>query len=177
VTARKNPATSGAGPEVLPAGQRFYRWIRRLGILGGGWLPDRTGRGSATEFSIGLFPDGHAFGFTIVQDADGAYSRRLRPLFEVFDELGFKITATAFVLWADWAGDGAVWRAWREAEPEGREFFAPQCVPLADDQEREFYRDLARRGHEIGMHTPSDTSSTRHDVIRAFKSRFMSSIG
>lgn len=123
----------------------------------------------AADWSIGNFPDGYAFGFTIVQDADGAYSRRLEPLFEVFDELGFKITATAFVFWGDWAEDGAVWRVWREAEPVDREFFAPQCVPLVDDQERDFYRSLAAQGHEIGMHTPSDTSSTREDVIRAFE--------
>jgi hypothetical protein len=121
------------------------------------------------EWSVGLFPEGYTFGFTIIHDADCAYSRRLAPLFEAFDEFGFKLTVTAFVFWADWANNGAIWREWKEAERDGGDFFAPKAVPLVDDKEREFYVELANRGHEIGIHTPSDTSDTRHDIVRAFE--------
>ena len=119
-------------------------------------------------WSISPFPDGRAFGFTIVHDADQAYSRRLAPLFAVFDECGLKITVTAFVFWAAWADGRAAWRQWRQTEAGGDSFFVPECVPLEDDEERKFYLELSLRGHELGMHTPSDTSSNREDVVRAF---------
>jgi hypothetical protein len=128
----------------------------------------QRGHDPQSGWSISPFPARRRFAFTIVHDADSAYSRRLEPLFEVFDELGFKITVTVFPLWADWARDGDIWRAWNERDDDGG-FFAPQAVPLMDEKEREFYKRLAARGHEIGMHTPSETSSTREDVIRAFE--------
>ncbi|HUK40056.1 MAG TPA: hypothetical protein VLX11_03405 [Candidatus Acidoferrales bacterium] len=123
----------------------------------------------ADDWSISLYPDGHPFAFTLVHDADGAYSRRLSPLFDAFDGVGLKITATAFMFWADWAKDGRIWNDWKKTESSGEIFFAPQCVPLADDTEREFYVELSRRGHEIGMHTPSETSSTRPEIVRGFE--------
>jgi len=122
---------------------------------------------AADEWSLSPFPDGYAFAFTIVHDADSAYSRRLEPLFEVFDEFGFKITGTVFTFWADWARNGKIWLEWRNNGRDG--FFAPNSVPLVDEKEREFYIQLSARGHEIGMHTPSETSNTREDVIRAFE--------
>jgi hypothetical protein len=41
-------------------------------------------------------------------------------------------------------------------------------VPFCDPHEAGFYGDLQRRGHEIALHSPSDTSNVRADVIRAF---------
>jgi hypothetical protein len=121
------------------------------------------------EWAVSLYPNGHPFAFTIVHDADSAYSQRLAPLFDVFDNLGFRITATAFVFWAQWAREGRVWAEWNRLNDPNYRFFAPKAVPLADPQERLFYRGLAARGHEIGMHSPSDTSDTRKDLIRAFE--------
>ena len=94
-----------------------------------------------------------------------AYSRRLAPIFDAFDAIGLKITVTVFPLWAAWAPDPArIWSDWRRQDP----FFAPVAVPLEEPEEARFYIDLRRRGHEIAMHTPSETSSRREDVIRAF---------
>ena len=118
------------------------------------------------EWDISLYPNGHAFAFTIVHDADSAYSRRLAPLFEVFDRLGFRISVTAFPFWAEWAKNGKIWSQWHRTD---REFFAPKAVPLTDKNERDFYEQLATRGHEVGMHSPSDTSDTRKDLTRAFE--------
>lgn len=120
------------------------------------------------EWRISPYPNGYNFAFTLIHDADSAYSRRLAPLFEVFDELDLKITVTIFTFWADWANNGDIWREWNEPGGVDHEFFAPKAVPLVDEQEREFYKQLAASGHEIGMHTPSDTSDTRQDLIRAF---------
>jgi hypothetical protein len=119
-----------------------------------------------TGWQVGLYPHGHAFAFTIVHDADSAYSRRLAPLFDEFDRLNLKLTVTAFVFWASWAKQGRIWSQWnRAADP----FLAPIAVPLADTTEREFYLDLAARGHDVAMHTASETSDTTDDLRRAFE--------
>lgn len=116
-------------------------------------------------WSVSPYPDTHDFALTIVHDADNAYSRRLAPLFDVFDELRFKLTVTAFAFWADWADRGAIWKKWRAEDP----LRAPCCVPLEDRDEIQFYKDLVRRGHEIGLHTASDGHATRAESIRAFE--------
>ena len=122
-----------------------------------------------SEWKISLYPNGYDFAFTIVHDADSAYSRRLAPLFETFDKFGFKISATVFPFWADWARNGEIWSEWKKPNGRDNDFFAPKAVPLTDTNEREFYKLLAGRGHEIGMHSPSDTSDTRKELARAFE--------
>jgi hypothetical protein len=124
---------------------------------------------SEEEWRLGLYPDGRAFAFTLVHDADSAYSRRLAPLFGAFDRFGFRITVTVFTFWAAWAGNGKIWSKWRAPGDKDLEFFAPKAVPLTERTEREFYQGLAAIGHEIGMHSPSETSDTREDLIRAFE--------
>jgi hypothetical protein len=58
----------------------------------------------------------------------------------------------------------SVWRQWLSTDP----FAAPVAVPLEDPEEQKFYRALRERGHEIALHTPSETSSVRTEVARAF---------
>lgn len=111
------------------------------------------------------YPDGCRFAFTIVHDADSAYSARLAPLFDVFDDLGFRITASAFAFWASWARNGSIWSEWRQASA----FTAPIAVPLCDPTERRFYQRLASRGHEVALHSPSDTSNTPAEIADAFE--------
>jgi hypothetical protein len=136
------------------ANVRFQRFGRYL----------RLGR-QIPSWTVSPYPAGKAFGFTIVHDADSAYSRRLAPIMEAFDAIGLKITVTVFPFWAAWAPDPvAMWAQWQAQDP----FFAPVAVPLEDPEERQFYVELCRRGHEIAMHTPSETSSSRADLIRAF---------
>ncbi|HXQ23285.1 MAG TPA: hypothetical protein VN812_16530 [Candidatus Acidoferrales bacterium] len=131
-----------------------------------------TGRSSPTShgaWRISVYPDARELAFTLVHDADSAYSRRLAPLFEVFDRLGLKLTVTAFAFWADWAHEGAIWRKWSQSsDPEVR-YLAPKAVPIVDPVEQEFYLGLAASGHEIGLHTPSETSDQRQRVIDAFE--------
>lgn len=115
------------------------------------------------------YPAGYRFAFTIVHDADSAYSKRLAPLFEVFDALGLRLTVSVFALWAEWARDGAIWSKWRGLPDPVERFRAPVAVPLCDEEECRFYQSLAARGHEIALHTPSETSSRREDLPRAFE--------
>jgi len=138
-------------------------------------LPPSPASGAAAacvtnDWTLSRYPPGYKFAFTIVHDADSAYSERLRPLFEVFDQLGFRITVTVFTSWADWGRDGAIWSQWRSSTDPERAFFAPKAVPLADPAEQLFYRQLAAHGHEIGLHSPSDTSDRREQVRAAFES-------
>lgn len=122
-----------------------------------------------TDWRLSPYPSGHTFAFTIVHDADSAYSRRLAPLFEEFDALKIKITATAFVFWASWGNEGKIWSRWNQIRDPDQAFLAPKAVPLVDDTERQFYLSIAARGHEIGMHTPSDTSDTTEQLQRGFE--------
>ena len=121
------------------------------------------------RWTLSRYPSGHTFAFTIVHDADSSYSRRLAPLFEEFDALNMKITVTVFVFWADWAHQGKIWSAWNRVQDPTDRLYAPKAVPLVDDTERSFYVNLAARGHEIGMHTPSDTADTTEEIQKAFE--------
>jgi hypothetical protein len=130
---------------------------------------DHTPTLPSGDWTVGRYPAGHRFAFTIVHDADSAYSRRLAPLFEVFDALGLRLTVSAFALWADWARDGAIWSRWRGSADAAERLRAPMSVPLCDVEECAFYQSLAARGHEIALHTPRETSSRREDLPRAFE--------
>ena len=121
------------------------------------------------------WPDGHDFAFTIVHDPDHAYSKRLSPLFRAFDDFGMKITAAVFIYPPE-SGDPG-YKEFSKGEKErleavadrDQEFWGPSNVPLTDKSECLFYKDLAARGHEIGMHTPSPISDNREKVIKAFE--------
>jgi len=120
---------------------------------------------SKPEWGVSSYPNGHRFAFTIVHDADNSYSERLKPLFSVFDKLGFKLTVSVFVFWANWANNGKIWANWDSKN----KFFSPYAVPLADEKELKFYKQLVNQGHEIGMHTPTDGADKREIVIKAFE--------
>ncbi|MDL1975895.1 MAG: hypothetical protein LWX55_14195, partial [Deltaproteobacteria bacterium] len=99
-------------------------------------------------------------------DADDSFSKRLKPLFEVFDQYDFKITITVFAFWAEWANNGKIWEEWRDSD---NAILLPKAVPLEDHEEKNFYLELEKKGHEIGLHTTSDTSSKRKRVKDAFE--------
>lgn len=122
-----------------------------------------------TEWTVSPYPNGRNFAFTILHDADSAYSRRLAPLFQVFDALEMKITATVFALWAEWADDGRIWSEWNKSNDADSILFIPVSVPLEDEDEKDFYRQLDANGHEIALHSPSEISDTRDDFICAYE--------
>ena len=122
---------------------------------------------SPRQWQIARHPASYRFAFTIVHDADSAYSRRLKPLFDVFTHLGFRLTVSTFAFWADWARQGAIWNEWKT--PSGdTPLDRPKSVPLCDPDELQFYLGLKNAGHEIALHSPSETSSPRDQVIEAF---------
>lgn len=119
---------------------------------------------SRSNWTVSPYPDAFDFAFTIVHDADDSFSGRLAPLFRVFDEHAMKLTVTAFAFWADWAERGAIQSSWEGQDP----LLTPKAVPLEDPREMTFYRGLADNGHEIGLHTASDSHDVRDETQRAF---------
>lgn len=163
-------------PDPVPLQVELSRWRRILYavslLLAAAFPLVPASPGSAAiepDWRLNPYPDGHRFAFTIVQDADSAYSRRLAPLFDEFDALKMKLTATVFVFWAEWAHGGRSWTEWLSNATPEQSFFRPIAVPLVDPAERAFYLSLAARGHEIGMHSASETSDTAAQTERAFE--------
>jgi hypothetical protein len=118
------------------------------------------------DWRLNPYPNAHDFGFTIIHDADDSFSKRLKPLLEVFDQYDFKITITVFAFWAEWANNGKIWEEWLDSD---NSISFPKAVPLEDHEEKKFYLELEKKGHEIGLHTASDTSSKRKRVKDAFE--------
>ncbi len=123
---------------------------------------------AGNDWEISPYPDGHNFAFTIVHDADSAYSKRLKPLFDEFDELGLKITVTVFAFWAKRSDAERIRSEWNQTKNDQGSLFVLKSVPLEDEKEREFYKQLEAKGYEIGLHTPSETSDRREEIIRAY---------
>jgi len=113
------------------------------------------------EWSISPFPDGYSFGFTIVHDADNSSSKRLEPLFSVFDEFDIKVSLTAFAFWPE---ETKQKKSWIENKDN---YLGP--VPLEVEDECDFYKKLSNSGHEVGLHTASDKTDTREKTIKAFE--------
>jgi hypothetical protein len=122
----------------------------------------------ANSIRLNPFPYCHRFAFTFIHDADSAYSKRLQPLINEFSALQMPISVTVFTLWAAWAENGEIWRQWNSQATPSR-YRSPIAVPLEDRTERSFYQKLASQGHEIAMHTASETSDTRQRISYAFE--------
>ena len=119
-----------------------------------------------SRLCINSYPDFHRFAFTLVHDADSAYSRRLQPVVDAFTERDMPITLTVFTLWADWARGGRSWHEWMSGNAWDR-YIKPVAVPLQLDSEAEFYRAQMAEGHEIAMHAASETSDNREQLLQA----------
>ena len=120
-------------------------------------------------WSISPYPNDHNFAFTIINDVDGGYSKRLAPLFDTFDNLGLRITTTAFCFTINPDHEKHDQDNLNEHGRQSPEFFGPENVPLTVDSERLFYKQLSKRGHEIGMHSPSRGSDTRQQLKQGFE--------
>ena len=116
-------------------------------------------------WEISPYPNGHRFAFTIIHDADDAYSERLAPLFRVFDKYGFKLSISVFAFWNKDEANKFLYKN----TPSDRLFYEARAVPLEEKSEQDFYKKLASKGHEIGLHSASNLTDTREDTQRAFE--------
>jgi hypothetical protein len=99
-----------------------------------------------------VFPGGHRFAFTILDDTDDATTENARPIYDLLHELGFRTTKTA----------------WPLGCPEGsRLFFAAET--LEDLEYLAFVRELVEWGFEVGFHGATMESSTRERTVRGLE--------
>jgi hypothetical protein len=94
------------------------------------------------------WPSGKRFAFTIVDDTDGATVDNVRPIYELFEDLGLRTTKTVWPL-----------RPIQHAPLGGQ--------TLEDDDYRRWILDLHGRGFEIGFHGVTDHPSTRQRTEEA----------
>ena len=98
--------------------------------------------------TIGPYPGGKRFAFTIFDDTDVATLENVRPIYRLLEELGMRTTKTV----------------WPEPCPEGSENFS-SSETLEDAEYREFVIDLQRRGFEIASHGATMESSRRERTV------------
>jgi len=97
------------------------------------------------------FPEGASFAFTILDDTDDTTVENGIPVYDLLNDLGFKITKTV------WAFD---------ARPEDRgPYFAGST--LSNDSYFDWVKELQNSGFEIAFHNATMASSIRSDTIKA----------
>jgi len=96
------------------------------------------------------FPDGKLFAFTIIDDTDVATVENVKPMYDLLQALGMRVTKTV----------------WPVRCPEGSHDFSASQT-LEDDAYREFVVDLQRRGFEITWHGATMESSRRERTVAA----------
>jgi hypothetical protein len=105
------------------------------------------------------FPDGRRFAFTVVDDTDVATVANVKPVYDLLEQLGMRVTKTV----------------WPVACEEGSKNFS-SSETLADPAYRAFVLDLQRRGFEITWHGATMESSPRERTVRALE-RFRELLG
>lgn len=108
-----------------------------------------------TAKSIGRYPGGKRFAFTVIDDTDNATLANVKPLYDFLHALGMRVTKTV----------------WPMACPEGSPNFG-ESETLEDPRYLEFVRELKARGFEITWHGATMESSTRERTLAALELYF-----
>lgn len=94
-----------------------------------------------------VYPDGKAFAFSIVDDADAGTLENVRPVYTLLEQSGLRTTKTVWVLpsnaEAEWANRGDT---------------------LAREEYRNFILELQERGFEIALHGVRGGNSERAEI-------------
>ncbi len=94
------------------------------------------------------WPGGRRFAFTVFDDTDWTTQHNGRPIYDLLDDLGLRITKSV------WMRDPGPRRSTR----------GETCD---DPAYLDWVLDLQQRGHEIGYHHATDRSSVRRDTLSA----------
>ncbi len=98
------------------------------------------------------YPEGKAFAFSIVDDADDGTVANLRPVYDRLHDLGFRTTKTV----------------WMRKGPNPDRLGA--CAQTMEDREyAEFVLELRNRGFEIAMHMAAPCTSRRSETVSAYE--------
>ena len=104
------------------------------------------------------YPAGREFAFSVLDDTDNGTVENLTPIYDLFQELGFRTTKTV----------------WPLECPEGSEDYH-RASTMAEPEYRRFARGLQARGFELTWHCATMESSTRERTVHgleAFKEYF-----
>lgn len=100
--------------------------------------------------SKAVLPQGKRFAFTVLDDTDNGNVQNLRPIYDLFTELGMRTTKTLWPL---------------DCEPERRGIFEGSQT-LEDSEYADFIFSLLERGFEIASHGATMVSSPRERTLR-----------
>jgi hypothetical protein len=98
------------------------------------------------------FPEGRAFAFSIIDDADLGTVANLKPVYNLLHELGFRTTKTVWVR--------------KGLNPDS---FCASSQTLGDGDYLEFTLELQRQGFEIAMHMAAPGTSRRLETLSAYQ--------
>ena len=96
-----------------------------------------------------IWPDGHAFAFTIVDDTDGATVANVKPVYDYLLAHGIRTTKTCWVY------------------PPRDDVYTGQC--LQDREYLEFLRYLQAKGVELGFHNAGSGGFKREETLAALE--------
>ena len=117
------------------------------------------------QIQLSPYPDGKNFAFTVTDDPDGTRLEKIKPVYELLTDLGFRTTVAVWVL---------------EATRSNGEPDVAGDFDYGDTLEREHYRDyirsLSERGFEIAIHTASGGNDPRQNTELAY-AEFRSLVG
>ena len=99
-----------------------------------------------------IWPNGHSFAFTIVDDTDNSTIENIKPVYELLKECGILSTKT---LWVYPSRDG---------------IFTGDC--LQDKKYLSFVKGLHKEGFELGSHGVGSGSFNRKEIISGFNLYF-----
>jgi len=113
----------------------------------------REDRARSRSPVLSPYPDGLDFAFTVVDDTDLGTLENLRPIYDLLNELGFRVTKTVWVF---------------DPEPDERALFDNNGDTLERKEYLDFVLDLHRRGHEIALHTVAPGTDDRARTIAGY---------
>ncbi|MBN1419823.1 MAG: hypothetical protein JXP34_13670 [Planctomycetes bacterium] len=99
------------------------------------------------------YPDGHDFAFTVVDDTDMGTVENLRPIYDLLDRFGLRVTKTV------WVFDG---------EPSVYSIVDNNGDSLERPEYLEFVLGLHEKGHEIALHTAAPGTDDRARTIAGY---------
>lgn len=105
----------------------------------------------APKAEIDGYPGGTRFAFTILDDTDDSTLANVKPIYDLFIELGMRTTKTVWAL---------------DCPPEQQgPFFAAET--LQDSRYLSFVKTLVQHGFEIAFHNATMATSTREQTMQA----------
>jgi hypothetical protein len=138
-----------AGREAMRKALRRSAWVvlsaACLVVLGGVWIA------VPPSYEVIELPEGKRFAFTILDDTDLATLEKVKPVYDLLNDLGFRTTKTTWVLPTNKPEDSNVGET------------------LDDAAYRDWLLQIQGQGFEIASHGARGGISTREEILDAMR--------